>query len=158
MRYVPPAPPAGPIAPSNAVWVGEPIEKYKVTLRVFGGDGFDPNYVTKVLGCRPTMAEVKGQRIVTPSGTRTAAESRWSLTVESDHRDEVEQGVTALLNRLPTNLELWRELTQRYYIDIYCGLFLRTSKRGFGISPQLSRMLADRNVGIGFDLYFESPR
>src|SRR5580692_2700703 len=104
MRYVPPPPPSAPTAQPNAVWMGEPIEKYKVTLRVFGGDGFDPEYVTKVMGCRPTMAEVKGQRIVTPSGTRTAQESRWSLTVESDRKDEIEEGITALLNRLPTNL------------------------------------------------------
>jgi Domain of unknown function (DUF4279) len=155
MRYVPPAPPAAPIAQPAAVWLGEPIEKYKITLRVFGGEGFDPEYLTKVLGCRPTMAEIKGQRIVTPTGTRTAQENRWSLTVESDHRDEIEQGITSLLNRLPTNLELWRELTQRYNVDLYCGLFLRTSKRGFGLSPQVTRMLADRNVGIGFDLYFD---
>ena len=155
MRYVPPPPPSSPNAAPAPVWLGEPIEKYKVTLRVFGGEGFDPDYVTKVMGCRPTMAEIKGQRIVTPSGTRTAQESRWSLTVESDRKDDVEQGITALLNRLPTNLELWRGLTQRYYIDIYCGMFLRTSNRGFGLSPQLSRMLADRNLGIGFDLYFD---
>jgi hypothetical protein len=155
MRYVPPAPPAAPIAPANNVWLGERVEKYKITLRVFGGEGFDPEYITKMLGCRPTMAEIKGQRVVTPSGTRTAQESRWSLTVESDHKDEIEQGLTALLNRLPANLELWRNLTQRYYIDIYCGLFLRTSNRGFGLSPQVSRMLADRNLGIGFDLYFD---
>jgi len=155
MRYVPPAPPAAPVAPPNAVWQGEPVDKYKITLRIFGGDGFDPNYLTKVLGCRPTMAELKGQRIVTPSGTRIAQENRWSLTIESDRREDIEQGITALLNRLPANLELWRDLTHRYYIDIYCGLFLKTSKRGFGLSPQVSRMLADRNLGIGFDLYIE---
>jgi len=155
MRYVPPAPPAAPNAPTTAVWLGEPIEKYKITLRVFGGEGFDPDYLTRVLGCKPTMAEIKGQRVVTPGGTRTAVENRWSLTVESDRRDEVEQGITALLNRLPASLDLWRDLTTRYYVDIYCGLFLKTSKRGFGLSPQVSRMLADRNLGIGFDLYFD---
>jgi len=154
MRYVPPAPPSAPITP-NAVWLGERIEKYKITLRVFGGDGFDPAYLTKVLGCRPTMAEIKGQRIVSPTGTRTALENRWSLTVESDRKDEIETGITSLLNRLPTNLELWRELTHRYYVDLYCGLFLRTSNRGFGLSPHVSRMLADRNLGISFDLYFD---
>jgi len=157
MRYTQP-PPAGPPAPSHGVWVGEPIEKYKVTLRIFGNEGFDPDYITRVLGCRPTIAEVKGQRIVTPSGTRTAVENRWSLTVESNHHDEVEQGIAALLNRLPAQADLWRQLTHQYYVDIYCGLFLKTSKRGFGISPQLSRMLADRNIGIGFDLYFEAGR
>jgi hypothetical protein len=154
MRYVPPSSAASVPAP-NAVWLGEPIEKYKITLRVFGGDGFDPEYLTKVLGCRPSIAETKGQRVVTPSGTRIAQENRWSMTVESDRKDEIEQGITALLNRLPTNLELWRDLTQRYYIDLYCGLFLKSAKRGFGLSPQLSRMLADRNIGISFDLYFD---
>jgi hypothetical protein len=155
MRYVQPAPSAAPNAAPNHVWAGEPIEKYKITLRIFGGEGFDPDYFSRLLGCRPTMAEVKGQRIVTPSGTRTAQESRWSLTVESGRNDEVEAGITALLNRLPANLDLWRNLTERYYVDIYCGMFLQTSKRGFGLSPQVSRMLADRNLGIGFDLYFD---
>jgi hypothetical protein len=155
MRYVPPSLSAASSTAPNAVWLGEPIEKYKITLRVFGGEGFDPEYLTKVLGCRPSIAETKGQRVVTPSGTRIAQENRWSMTVESDRKDEIEQGITALLNRLPTNLDLWRDLTQRYYVDLYCGLFLRSSKRGFGLSPQVSRMLADRNVGISFDLYFD---
>src|ERR1035441_6328213 len=155
MRYVPAAPSAAPGAVPNAVWLGEPIEKYKITLRVFGGNGFDPDYLTKTLGCRPTVAEVKGQRVVTPSGTRTAAENRWSLTVESGRDDQIERGITTLLNRLPTSLELWRDLTRRYYIDIYCGLFLKTSNRVLELSPQLSRMLAARNMGIGFNLYFD---
>jgi hypothetical protein len=114
MRYVPPASSAAAIPAPHAVWLGEPIEKYKITLRVFGGEGFDPEYLTKVLGCRPSIAEIKGQRVVTPSGTRIAQENRWSMTVESDRKDEIEQGITALLNRLPTNLDLWRDLTQRY--------------------------------------------
>jgi hypothetical protein len=155
MRYTPPAPSTGPTPQPNAVWLGQPIEKYKITLRIFGGEGFDPEYLTRIMGCRPSVAETKGQRIVTPTGTRVAQENRWSLTVESDHKDEVEQGISGLLNRLPSNLELWRGLTERYYVDLYCGLFLRTSNRGFGLSPQLSRMLADRNIGVGFDLYYE---
>ena len=157
MRYVPPSAsplPTVPNAAPDAVWQGEPIEKYKITLRIFGSEGFDPEYLTKLLGCRPTMAEVKGQRVVSPTGTRTAMENRWSLTVESTG-EELEQGITGLLNRLPSSLDLWRTLTQRYHVDLYCGLFLRTSKRGFGLSPQVSRMLSDRNLGIGFDLYFD---
>jgi hypothetical protein len=155
MRYVQPGQPATPASQPNTPLNGEPIEKFKITLRVIGGDGFDPEYLTRVLGCRPTAAEVKGQRVVTPSGTRIGQESRWSLTIESDHSGEVEQGITALLNRLPGNLDLWRDLTQRYHVDIYCGMFLRTANRGFGLSPQVSRMLSERNLGVGFNLYFD---
>ena len=53
-------------------------------------------------------------------------------------------------------------LKHRYRMDLFCGLFLQPTNRGFCISPEVSGMLAERGLEIGFDLYFEeagqSPR
>ena len=36
-------------------------------------------------------------------------------------------------------------------------LFLEAENRGFGLSAAASRMLADRHVSVGFDIYFDPP-
>lgn len=157
MRYVNPTPPSPQenYHPPAPVWAGSPVDKFKISLRIFGGDDFDPDRITRILGCRPTVAEAKGRRITTPTGTRTALENRWSLTIESNHQEDLESGIRALLHALPSDREAWRELTQQYSVDLYCGMFLRSANRGFGFTPELSQMLADRNLPVGFDLYFD---
>lgn len=82
------------------------------------------------------------------------------MTIESDQCDEdddVSGGVTKLLAGLPSDLALWQSLTNAYRVDIFCGVFLETDNRGFEISPEVSRLLADRNLKIGFDIYFDPP-
>jgi hypothetical protein len=46
----------------------------------------------------------------------------------------------------------------RRKVDIFCGPFLESSNRGFGISPEVSKLLSDRYLDIGFDLYFDPPK
>jgi len=62
-----------------------------------------------------------------------------------------------LLARLPSDSGIWVSLTSNYAVDIFCGLFLASSNRGFGISAEVSRLLSNRNLEIGFDVYFDLP-
>ena len=72
--------------------------------------------------------------------------------------DDVEGGIRMLLAKLPSDRELWTSLTSTYTVDIFCGLFLATPNRGFSISAEVSGLLSERHLEIGFDLYFESPK
>jgi hypothetical protein len=65
--------------------------------------------------------------------------------------------VKALLARLRSDPEVWASLTSRYEVDLFCGLFLTSSNRGFTLSPEVSQMLTDRKIEIGFDVYFDPP-
>ena len=143
-------PPSG--APDGTVWFGGPVDRWTVALRVFGDD-LDPAHISALLGVEPSSAARKGDPF--------PLKGRWILDIDSedcDENDDVEDGVRLLLSRLPSHAGLWASLTTSYTVDVSCGLFLSTWNRGFGISADLSRLLADRNLTIGFDLYFDPPQ
>jgi ribosomal protein L19 len=71
---------------------------------------------------------------------------------------DVDDGIKMLLARLPSDSGTWSSLTSNYAVDVFRGIFLATSNRGFGVSVEVSRWLSDRNLEIGFDLYFDPPR
>jgi len=60
-----------------------------------------------------------------------------------------------LLARLPSDGDLWVSLTGAYSVRVSCGLFLAASSRGFTISADVSKLLSDRNLEIGFSVYFD---
>ena len=150
-------PPSG--APEGTVWFGGPVERFRITLRIIGDDlDPDPDHVTSLLRCTPTAAEMKGRSISTPGrGARIPKRGRWSLTIESkDCADgDVEDGIKRLLGRLTDDLQVWAILATTYSVDVFCGLFLAAHNRGFELSEGISRMLSDRHLSIGFDVYFD---
>jgi len=153
-------PPTG--APEGTVWFGGPVDRFKITLRV-SGDKLDPEKITSILKCPPTRSHIKGSRsITTPRGNISVPKkSQWALSIYSkDYENgeiELEEGLKILLGKLPSDAKLWRSLTTKYDVDVFCGLFLETSNRGFGLSANASKMLSHRNLEIGFDLYFDPP-
>lgn len=66
---------------------------------------------------------------------------------------DVEAQLSTLLDVLTDDLTVWQDLTQRFEVDVFCGMFLDDSNRGFVLSEALVHMLADRNLMIGFDIY-----
>ena len=88
-----------------------------------------------------------------------AQKARWSLSIGSDTcgDDDVEDGIRMLLERVTSDLSTWDRLNAVCDMDLFCGLFLEAENRGFGLSAAASRMLADRHVYVGFDIYFDPP-
>ncbi len=151
-------PPSG--APEGTVWFGGPVDRFKITLRV-SGDKLDPEQITSILKCLPTRSHIKGSRsITTPSGNISIPKkSQWALSINSkDHEGgeiDLEEGLKILLGKLPSDAKLWRSLTTKYDVDVFCGLFLETSNRGFELSAKASKMLSHRHLTLGFDVYFD---
>jgi hypothetical protein len=153
-------PPSG--APEGTSWFGGPVDRFRITLRISGEDLY-PERISALLSCEPTTAWRKGIPISCDGGrgTRIPTQGHWSLTIDSrecHESDDVEDGVRMLLARLPSDSDLWASLTRMYTVDVFCGVFLASSNRGFGISAEVSRLLSDRHLEIGFDLYFEPPK
>ena len=148
-------------APEGTVWFGGCVDRFRITLRIHGEE-LDPDQVSALLGCAPTVAERKGVPICSPAGdTRIPKRGRWSLTIDSNdcgESDDVEDAIRMLLARLPSDPDLWASLTGKYAVDIFCGLFLASSNRGFSVSPEVSKLLSDRHIEIGFDVYFDQPK
>jgi hypothetical protein len=143
-------PPSG--APEGTVWFGGPVDRFRIALRVYHED-LVPEEVTLLLQCQPTTAEAKGAR------GRFPPKGRWLFEIQSKDLGDVdiEDGLKILFERLPADLKVWEALTTKYKVDIFCGLFLQAENRGFGLSAEMSKMLADRGIEIGFDIYFDPP-
>ena len=138
----------------RAVSFGGPVDKVKVSLRVFGDD-LDPDEVSRLLGCEPSSETRKGDIIVgrVTGRQRVAPCGSWLLASTEDESVETEEQVSKLLSRLSSDLDVWKELTQKYRVDLFCGLFLNEFNRGFSLSSGLLKELAERNLKIEFDIY-----
>ena len=129
-----------------------PVDRFKITLRVYHED-LVPDEVTALLQCQPTMSVVKGAH------GRFPLKGRWLFEIRSKDLGDVdlEEGLKILFEKLPTDLKVWEGLTAKYKVDIFCGLFLVAENRGFSLSAEISKMLVDRGLEIGFDIYFDPP-
>jgi hypothetical protein len=134
----------------SRIKLGGPVDKIKVGLRV-SGDSLDPNEVTRMLACEPTRANRKGE---TPSGKnyRTVT-GGWLLESKLPPTDELEVQLENLLASVTDDLSVWKELTTKYKVDMFCGLFLEAINRGFELSSKMMKALSERNISIGFDIY-----
>ena len=129
------------------------IGKTRVGLRIFGKD-LVPEEITALLNCSPTKSAKAGD--VDPrhkSVTRIVKVGFWLLDSDEGDNSLLERKVQMLLDRLTNDLIIWKEITEKYKVDFFCDLFLHDYNEGFGLSPDLMRKLAERNLEIGFDIY-----
>jgi len=137
---------------TQLIRVGGPIDRACVSLRL-QGDSLVPSVVSQLLGCLPTGARQKGDIIPDKRYHRIAKTGMWLLKGDLPESTEIEEQVGALLLRTTSDLEIWRNLTSTLDVDVFCGIFLESFNRGFALTPQITRMLADRGIKVGFDIY-----
>jgi hypothetical protein len=140
------------VPPENRVRVGGPVQEATVSLRVFGDD-LDPAEVTNSLGSPPTKALRKGDLIPDSRYHLEARTGSWRLESPADKSTDLSKQIDVLLDLVTSDVEVWRKLTARYSVDLFCGIFLDTFNRGFELPPKLLHRLAERGLRIGFDLY-----
>ncbi len=113
------------------------------------------------MGCDPARAETKGKAYLTRSGfNRIPRTGRWSVGLKSEEcpDTDVEGGIETLLGRVTGDLAIWDELSRSCNMDVFCGLFCLAGNRGFELSVEMSKMLADRHLTVGFDVYFQPAK
>ena len=147
-------PPKASDTADRSQWIelGGPIDRVKVCLRFFG-DSLIPEELTRLLGCQPTVALRKGEVIPNRRYHQVASIGSWRLNGAQPEAMELEEQVKVLLGLVTDDLEVWRELTTTYGVDIFCGLFLEESNRRFRLSADLVKMLSDRGIEMSFDVY-----
>lgn len=138
-------------APGGTVWFGGPVDQAKITLRIFGAQ-LDPDEITRLLGCAASESARTGETTRHGGVSSTVREGFWRL---SNGKSDVgvDDQIAILLAKLTNDLTVWRGLAARFEIDLFCGLFLNASNRGFDLRPELMRQLVDRGITIGFDIY-----
>ena len=139
---------------AQSVTIGGFIDRVTVSLRVFGDD-LDPNEVTRLLNCQPTKCYVKGEEVVgrTTGLRRVTHTGGWLLNSDDERSVRLDEQIANLLARVTDDLTVWGELTNRYKVDLFCGLFLDAENRECWLSAETLRWLAERTLSIGFDIY-----
>lgn len=144
-----PSPPNGPV---GTIWFGGPVDSASVSLRIVGHD-VEPTQISTLLGCESTEAARTGDVLTRPDGrTRSVSKGFWCLRSDRQATDLADQ-IESLLAKLTSDLTVWRSLTDRFDVDLFCGLFLETTNRGIELPAHLLSALGERHLRIGFDIY-----
>ncbi len=77
----------------------------------------------------------------------------WALAATPREPEDIDGQIAEILGQLSDDPEVWRTIGQRYEVDLFCGLFMKSGNEGFSLSPGSMRALGLRQIEIGFDLY-----
>ena len=130
------------------------LSRSRATLRI-AGDDLDPEEVSRQLGCTPTTAQRQGEAIDRhkTGRVRIALFGMWRLEAASREPEDIDGQISEILGQLSDDLEVWRTIGQRYKVDLFCGLFMKTANEGLSLSPSSLHALGMRQIEIGFDIY-----
>jgi hypothetical protein len=129
------------------------IHHSKACLRIFG-DGLMPEEITQMLQCAPTVAQRTGEVIRYPSGReRIVQRGNWRLDASTAEPEDINGQVRSLLSKLESALEVWKNLVQRFDVDMFCGVFMGGDNDGFSLAPDVMMLLGERGITIDFDIY-----
>ena len=124
------------------------------TLRVIE-DNLVPERISSVLGCTPTHAQRKGDRVPMRESERVVGFGSWRLDATDTEPEEVDSQVSEILAKLTSNLEAWRALGKQFRVELFCGWFMDEGNEDLSISP--GNMIALGARGIECNLIFTRP-
>jgi hypothetical protein len=130
------------------------LERTAASLRIFGDD-LDPKELWLLLGHEPSVAELKGQEIIGRStgNIRVVKTGSWRLSATKQAPGNLDAQVEEILSKLSSDLNVWRKISERYRVDLFCGLFLKGGNEGLTISAQSLAALGNRGIEMGLDIY-----
>lgn len=122
-------------------------------LRFFGDD-LHPEELTASLGVSPTKSARKGDARRTHAGTNVVAKSgKWLLEAPRMLPANLDAQIAGILGLASQDLSIWQSLTTRFDADVFCGLFMRDTNEGLGLSQKTLADLAARGLKLDFDVY-----
>lgn len=121
-------------------------------LRIFGDD-LDPDEISLALGIEPTRWARKGELETTSPRKKPAKIGFWQLN--SDYREpgNLDAQIQELFSMVSSDLDVWRNLTERFHADIFCGLFMNETNEGGSLERNTLEAMAHRRIALEFDIY-----
>jgi len=146
------------LPPDDAVLIGGPLSRLSIAIRI-AGDALDPAEITRRLGVPPKFSARKGEQREHGGRRVTQRIGIWTygLTEDPSSEWELDDAIIALLQRLPSDLALWKELGAQYKLDIFCGLFMGGDNQGADLPAATLRLLAERGLALSLDIYGPPP-
>ena len=130
------------------------VHKSTLSFRI-SGDSLVPAEITSLLGAEPTFSHSKGDEIrINQAGRlRIARTGMWLRSVDDRTPENLDGQLRKLFDELSDDLSVWQRIDETYSADLFCGLFMKGSNEGLTISASVMKMIADRRLAIGFDIY-----
>jgi hypothetical protein len=129
------------------------ISKSAAALRV-SGDALDPTEITSLLGASPTRSWRKGDvknsnaenQIVHKTGG-------WVFAAEDRAPGDLSAQLAEIVSQLTADAAVWALISDRYQVDLFCGLFMKCSDEGFSLPATSLADLAKRGIELQICLY-----
>ena len=130
------------------------LKESAVALRIMGDD-LIPDEITKLLRASPTHVQTKGDKIVgkKTGHVRIAKSGMWRLCASDREPEDMDGQIREIFIQMTGDLAVWRDITKRYQVDLFCGLFMGCSNEGLTLSPQSLTTLGERGIKMGLDIY-----
>lgn len=129
------------------------LESSRACLRIFGND-LVPDEISALLGTTPTKAQARGEVLRSDNGRERLAKcGGWRLEASDTTPEDTDAQVWQLLSRLTNDLAVWRDISARYEVDLFCGWFMAGSNDGARLSPETLLALGERGIALSLDIY-----
>lgn len=136
---------------------GGSFDKCQVSLSYYSKN-LEKEIVTETLGIRPTEAWNPNELHPVGNGksgkTKIEDWGKWILEGPDTDADPNEL-IEDLLRRCTTDLSRWRELGERFEGTLALLLHAENWNREFVLSPSTVAQIAERNLRLWVDIYFE---
>lgn len=134
------------------------ICKSVATLRVVGDD-LCPEDITRALACAPTNSQRKDEVIRHPKSgkERIARFGMWRLEATVRVLGEPDAQVAEILAKLSSDLDVWRSITNSFWVELSFGVFMKEDNEGLTLSPATMVALGSRGIAADFDIYGPYP-
>ena len=128
------------------------------SLRVFGDD-LEPEEVSRLLGCEPSAWERRGQRIIGgfTGNVRIATTGSWRLSAVKRVPGNLDAQIDELLSKVSQDLGVWKDIADRFRVDLFCGLFMDGPIEGISVSASSLASLGSRGIELVLDIYGSEP-
>ena len=129
---------------------GGSMDTSRVSLCLYGPN-LDPAEVTAIVGVQSTESFARGRKMRPNSTPRRRG--AWMLQVCGEAPDGPEVQLRKLLEQLPRSEDVWRELGERFDVQIRFGFHMSGWNKGFVIPADLLDQLAVIHAMLNFDVY-----
>ena len=100
------------------------------------GDDLIPSEVSQELNCEATSGHVKGEVIIGKNTGRQIIRKTgvWRLCASDHEPENLDAQISEILNKTTREIGVWQKLSEKYHIDLFCGLFMIVGNEGMDIS------------------------
>lgn len=130
------------------------ISKSSAGLRI-SGDELIPEEISTLLGYESSLVQVKGQILIgkNTGRERIAKTGMWRVKASDCEPGNLDFQISEILEKLSPDLDIWKSISDKYEIDLFCGIFMKVSNEGMEISPKSLKLLGERGILLGLDIY-----